>query len=99
MLAMPSMRPTTSTPLPNHPNDFAVVYEGGASPRELLEYIVIQAKAAVKGLQATGTPADDEKTEMTEEEMRVSVEQHAKDEEAKRKARSEGENEILLDFW
>lgn len=101
MMAMPQMRPVSSSPIPNQPKDFAVIYEGGPSPRELLEYIVIQATAAVKGLQATGTAGADDgkKKDMTEEEMRVTMEQYKKEEEEKKKARGEGENEVLMDFW
>lgn len=49
MLAMPQMRPAKS--VPQGDDLVEVTYEGSASPRELLENIVIQAQAALKGLQ------------------------------------------------
>lgn len=52
MLAMPQMRPTRIEPGPDA-NTHYVTYEGNPSPREMLEMIVIQATAALKGLSAT----------------------------------------------
>jgi hypothetical protein len=49
MLAMPQMRPAKT--VPQGDNLIEVTYEGNPSPRELLENIVIQAQAAIKGLQ------------------------------------------------
>jgi hypothetical protein len=46
-----------------------IIYEGSAGPRELLEAIVIQAQAAIKGLEGIKTP-DPEVLEMTEEQER-----------------------------
>lgn len=47
-----------------------IIYEGSAGPRELLEAIVIQAQAAIKGLEGIKTP-DPEVLEMTEEQKRM----------------------------
>jgi hypothetical protein len=100
MLAMPQMRPVARSPVPNQPNTFAVTYEGGSSPRELLEYIVIQARAAAKGLKATSAKEDDVvQADLTEEELRVSMDQHLKQVEEKRKVNIDGENAVLLSFW
>lgn len=58
MLAMPSMRPTKVGKGPD-PQSVYVLYEGSASPRELLESVVIQATAALKSLsQTTEKPED-----------------------------------------
>lgn len=46
-----------------------IVYEGSSGPRELLEAIVIQAQAAMKGLEA-GAKAAERKAEMTEDQKR-----------------------------
>ncbi|KAI6119391.1 ubiquitin conjugating enzyme family protein [Pisolithus croceorrhizus] len=50
----------------------AIIYEGSAGPRELLEAIVIQARAAIKGLE--GMKSSDLEEEMTEEQKRMTCE-------------------------
>jgi hypothetical protein len=47
-----------------------IVYEGSSGPRELLEAIVIQAQAALKGLEGM-KPQEPEQEEMTEEQKRM----------------------------
>lgn len=46
-----------------------IIYEGSASPRELLEAISIQARAALKGLESTKPP--EVETELTEAQKRL----------------------------
>lgn len=55
MLAMPSMRQSSERPGPDT-NSVTVTYCAGSSPRELLETIVIQATAALKGLDTAKVP-------------------------------------------
>ena len=50
-----------------------VTYEGSSGPRELLEAIVIQAQAAIKGLEGFKEP-EKNPDEMTEEEKRMTAE-------------------------
>jgi hypothetical protein len=72
-----------------------VVYEGSAGPRELLETIVIQASAAVKGLESQA-PQEPESVEMTEDQKRV-----LENDRGKSKAEEpwpSQENRQLLDF-
>lgn len=100
MLAMPQMRPTSSSPLPDSPDQQQVTYEGSSSPRELLESVVIQAKAALKGLKATsGAKKQQPEAEMTEKEMRVSKEEAMKAEEERKREMKNDENNILREFW
>lgn len=54
-----------------------VVYEGSSGPRELLEAIVIQAQAALKGLEGTNS-VDDQSSEMTEEQKRMTTDEKGK---------------------
>ena len=49
-----------------------IVYEGSSGPRELLEAIVIQAQAAIKGLEGP-KPAEQDIDEMTEEQKRMRI--------------------------
>ncbi|QRW19118.1 ubiquitin-conjugating enzyme [Rhizoctonia solani] len=59
-----------------------IMYEGSSGPRELLESIVIQAQAAIKGLEGM-KPADTEHTEgeMTETEKRMTASEKGKQKE------------------
>nr|XP_019009265.1 uncharacterized protein I206_05913 [Kwoniella pini CBS 10737]OCF48046.1 hypothetical protein I206_05913 [Kwoniella pini CBS 10737] len=72
MLAMPQMRPVSIAPCPDSPGFITVTYEGSSSPRELLENCVIQAQAALKGLQAVSDISKPKEIDMTEEEKRLS---------------------------
>ncbi|KAI0832813.1 ubiquitin conjugating enzyme family protein [Trametes gibbosa] len=72
-----------------------IVYEGSSGPRELLEAIVIQAQAALKGLEGMKVAAV-ENTEMSEEQKRMTADD-------KGKAKDDGavqaeENHKLLTF-
>ena len=49
-----------------------IVYEGSASPRELLEGLAIQARAAIKGLEGT-KPQEIVTEELTEEQKRMTT--------------------------
>ncbi|KAK2466191.1 hypothetical protein APHAL10511_001833 [Amanita phalloides] len=49
-----------------------IVYEGSSGPRELLEGIVIQAHAALKGLERLKSP-DNPPEELTEEQKRMTL--------------------------
>ncbi|KAI6105628.1 hypothetical protein F5141DRAFT_1189440 [Pisolithus sp. B1] len=72
----------------------AIIYEGSAGPRELLEAIVIQARAAIKGLE--GMKSSDPEEEMTEEQKRMTAKGKGK---AKEPSPSlDDENEKLLAF-
>ncbi|BEJ13516.1 hypothetical protein CspHIS471_0306900 [Cutaneotrichosporon sp. HIS471] len=63
MLAMPSMRPVKIGPGPDS-QSVSILYEGSPSPRELLENVVIQATAALKGLSGnTEKPEDADESE------------------------------------
>ncbi|EUC65204.1 ubiquitin conjugating enzyme family protein [Rhizoctonia solani AG-3 Rhs1AP] len=59
-----------------------IMYEGSSGPRELLESIVIQAQAAIKGLEGM-KPVDTEhpEGEMTESEKRMTVSEKGKQKE------------------
>ncbi|KAH7105452.1 hypothetical protein BKA62DRAFT_689728 [Auriculariales sp. MPI-PUGE-AT-0066] len=79
MMAMPCMVVTSVRPSKNSSNkssirERVVTYEGSAGPRELLEAIVIQAQAAMKGLEGFKEP---ERTvdQMTEEEKRMTTQE------------------------
>ncbi|KAG6337349.1 hypothetical protein ID866_1722 [Astraeus odoratus] len=71
-----------------------IVYEGSAGPRELLEAIVIQARAAIKGLEGTRS-AEPEEEEMTEEQKRMTK---GKGKEKESSPSLSDENEKLLAF-
>ena len=74
-----------------------IIYEGSSGPRELLEAIVIQAQAAIKGLEphAQGTDAQKEE-EMTEEQKRMTQDDKGKGKQVQRLASEE--NVRLLAF-
>ncbi|CDO68460.1 hypothetical protein BN946_scf184760.g16 [Trametes cinnabarina] len=54
-----------------------IIYEGSSGPRELLEAIVIQAQAALKGLEGMKVP-DPEDAEMSEEQKRMTADDKGK---------------------
>ncbi|WVO14986.1 hypothetical protein L204_102629 [Cryptococcus depauperatus] len=77
MLGMPQMRPVRTRPLEGSEDSLVVTYEGAPSPRELLEFVAIQAQAALRGLRHVGSTASEETKvdqEMTEEELQTSKE-------------------------
>ncbi|KAI0321805.1 hypothetical protein OF83DRAFT_1097239 [Amylostereum chailletii] len=75
----------------------AIVYEGSSGPRELMESIVIQASAAIKGLEGVTKLVEPEITEMTEEQKRVTNDTKGKSKEQLGPLLSE-ENDKLLKF-
>ncbi|KIJ20079.1 hypothetical protein PAXINDRAFT_174590 [Paxillus involutus ATCC 200175] len=72
-----------------------IVYEGSAGPRELLEAIVIQAQAAIKGLEGV-KPAEPEE-EMTEDQKRMTTNK-GKGKEKEPSPTLSDENQKLLAF-
>ena len=60
-----------------HIRERTIIYEGSSGPRELLEAIVIQAQAALKGLEAA-KPLNLEDGEMTEEQKRMTADEKGK---------------------
>lgn len=97
MMAMPQMRPVHRASVPGQPGQVEVTYEGAASPRELLESIVIQAHAALKGLKA-GEPvptAEEAKVAKDNFGERIIIKEGAeqKDPQVKEDA------ELLKTFW
>ncbi|KAL4075903.1 hypothetical protein J3A83DRAFT_4089853 [Scleroderma citrinum] len=72
----------------------AIIYEGSAGPRELLEAIVIQARAAIKGLE--GIKSAEQEEEMTEEQKRMTAKGKGKEKESS--PLLSDENEKLLTF-
>lgn len=73
-----------------------IVYEGSAGPRELLEAIVIQAQAAIKGLEGI-KPIESEEEEMTEEQKRMTADK-GKGKEKESSPPLTDENQKLLAF-
>ncbi|KAF9247104.1 hypothetical protein BU15DRAFT_38518 [Melanogaster broomeanus] len=76
-----------------------IVYEGSAGPRELLEAIVIQAQAAIKGLEGV-KPAEPE-ADMTEDQKRMTTDKEKGKGKGKEKEPSptiSDENQKLLAF-
>ncbi|THH13280.1 hypothetical protein EW146_g6917 [Bondarzewia mesenterica] len=73
-----------------------IIYEGSSAPRELLEAIVIQAQAAIKGLEGIKV-VETLPSEMTEEQKRVTNDTKGKSKEVIPIILSE-ENERLLNF-
>lgn len=79
MMAMPCMVVTSVKPVKKPARgktsvrERTVTYEGSAGPRELLEAIVIQAQAAIKGLEGFKEPVKSPE-DMTEEEKRMTAE-------------------------
>ncbi|KZT62275.1 hypothetical protein CALCODRAFT_462875 [Calocera cornea HHB12733] len=74
IMGMPIMMPQSVTLMPERPGstrirERKIIYEGSAGPRELLEAIVIQARAALKGWESTKKKPEVKK-EMTEAEKR-----------------------------
>lgn len=86
------MRAAKRNPLPS--GQIEVTYEGAPSPRELLENVVIQAKAALKGLQT-----QQEIKEVTEQELRLSKESAEQMRRDRQQASRPRENEELRIFW
>lgn len=110
MMGMPNMIPVSSKPLvpqKSSPSgnkagrssrERTVIYEGSAGPRELLESIVIQATAAVKGLEGMKIAQLETEDALTEEQKRMTtiIDDKGK---GKEKSTNPEENEKLLKFW
>ncbi|KAL1660626.1 hypothetical protein GGF50DRAFT_106202 [Schizophyllum commune] len=102
MMGMPIMVPqsvktTTTRKSSNGPpvRERTIVYEGSAGPRELLESIAIQARAALKGLEGMKAQEPSE-VELTEEQKRMTNDNKGKSREEPRAMNEE--NERLLSF-
>lgn len=74
-----------------------VIYEGSSGPRELLEAIVIQSQAALKGLEGVKSATDQAEEEMTEEQKRMTRDDKGKRKEAE--PIQSPENLKLFHFW
>ncbi|KZT70316.1 hypothetical protein DAEQUDRAFT_689428 [Daedalea quercina L-15889] len=102
MMAMPIMVVTSVKTVPSRKSprgsprvrERTTIYEGSSGPRELLEAIVIQAQAAVKGLE--GPKLNEPMVEMTEEEKRMTSDEKGKTKDTGR-TQSE-ENTKMLKF-
>lgn len=103
MMAMPIMvvasakaiAPKKGASKGQHIRERTIVYEGSSGPRELLEAIVIQAQAALKGLEGTKQP-EPETGEMTEEQKRMTCDDKGKAKDVGRTLSEE--NKKLLSF-
>lgn len=91
--ANPPRRSNNGTPI----RERVILYEGSASPRELLESMVIQASAAIKSLEGRAKTAEEEAEEMTEEQKRVTTETKGKDK-AKALPVTTEENQKMITF-
>ncbi|KDQ17329.1 hypothetical protein BOTBODRAFT_30149 [Botryobasidium botryosum FD-172 SS1] len=110
MMGMPNMIPFSHQPLkPQRPTSSSgtkagpssrertVVYEGSAGPRELLESIVIQATAAIKGLEGIRFDQQEMDENLTEEQKRMTRVDDDKGKGKEKLVVSE-ENEKLMKF-
>lgn len=102
MMAMPIMVSVAVKSVPSKRSagghagrECMTVYEGSSGPRELLEAIVIQAQAALKGLEGTKIP-EPLAEELTEEQKRMTVDMKGKSRETA--VETSDENKKLLDF-
>jgi len=73
------------------------VYEGSSGPRELMEAIVIQAQAALKGLEGVRSTTEKNIAEMTEEQKRMTSDDKGKGKE--KEFPQSPENLKLRQFW
>lgn len=101
-MAMPIMRVasiknvvTKRTKANSHLRERTILYEGSASPRELLEGIAIQAQAALKGLESV-KPTELPVEELTEEQKRMSIDPKGKSKDTSNATTDE--NQKLNDF-
>ncbi|KAG8962660.1 hypothetical protein FRC03_003913 [Tulasnella sp. 419] len=102
MVAMPIMIASSSKAVPPRPGssnsrERIIIYEGSSGPRELMESLVIQATAAIKGLEGSRSPPENEE-EMTEEQKRVTNENRSDKGKGKEKNSISEENAKLLSF-
>ncbi|KAG8928570.1 hypothetical protein FRC02_006721 [Tulasnella sp. 418] len=102
MVAMPIMIASSSKAVPprsgsSNSRERIIIYEGSSGPRELMESLVIQATAAIKGLEGSRPPPENEE-EMTEEQKRVTNENRSDKGKGKEKNSISEENAKLLSF-
>lgn len=104
---MPQMRLTKKESIPERSSRsrkkgsghrVLITYEASASPRELLEYCVIQAQAALKGLDATSTRLE-ETNENEEWYEPPTAPETAGKKRGRKGKRGKNENEQLKEFW
>lgn len=74
-----------------------IIYEGSAGPRELLEGIVVQAQAALKGLEGN-KEQETSQEELTEDQKRMTVSMRAREVEEQITITSSDENQKLMRF-
>lgn len=101
MLAMPQMRAVKAIPGPDD-DTVEVTYEGAPSPRELLETVVIQATAALKGLSSTSGPeeSDQDSDELDPLQQSLADAQKRKEKQKVNAMTAAGtQNAILTAFW
>jgi hypothetical protein len=101
MLAMPQMRATKVEDLPNEPDQISVTYEGSPCPRELLESCVIQATAALNGLEAMFKREKEKAAAEADKEakLRQTVEQARQETLEKTEQAKNDEGQQLKQFW
>jgi len=111
MMGMPNMIPFSHRPLkPQKPpsssgskagpssRERTVVYEGSAGPRELLESIVIQATAAMKGLEGMKVDQQEMDENLTEEQKRMTGNDNVDKGKGREKTIVSEENDRLMKF-
>lgn len=81
------------------PRERTIVYEGSSGPRELMESIVIQAQAAIKGLGPSHAELAKGKVPTEAEKRRVVGAAVIDDVKGKAKATTAEENAKLRNFW
>jgi hypothetical protein len=81
------------------PRERTIVYEGSSGPRELMESIVIQAQAAIKGLGPSPAELKKAKEPTEEEKRRIAGAPVPQDVKGKTKATFSEDNTRLRIFW
>src|ERR1700735_1747719 len=111
MMGMPIMIGSTTTSLKPQsgstsskgrkpaPRERTIVYEGSSGPRELMESIVIQAQAAIKGLGPSPAELKKAKEPTEEEKRRIVGAPSPQDVKGKTKATISEDNTKLRTFW
>lgn len=111
MMGMPIMIGSTTTALKPQggstsskgrkpaPRERTIVYEGSSGPRELMESIVIQAQAAIKGLGPSPAELKKAKEPTEEEKRRIVGAPNPQDVKGKTKATFSEDNTKLRTFW
>lgn len=102
MLAMPQMRAVKAVPSAEDASTVEVTYEGAPSPRELLETVVIQATAALKGLSSTAAPEESDDESDEQDILQLSAAEAQKREEKQKqtsRCAAGTQNAVLTAFW